>query len=414
MTHYLIEIRFFGKAKWEIKKLISQINNKFHIRTKHRAIPHITLAGPFYTRNERKLIYDFKKLCGKQPTMSFNVRGYDTFENTNVVFIKIDPEDNLTKFRRELSKTIKPYCNLSPFDLLKDFKFHATLAMKLNECKFRNIKKYIKKIPRPNFKYSLMRVAIIKNKKILCEYDFMLNKLLNRYEAKNKGLLGKSFAKLGKSFAKNSPKKNKEKISPTDYFKPIERDLYGVKEIKVEEIKSNFLRNLINKFRAPKIFFIGDTHFDHKNIIRYCKRPFKTEEEMNDVLKNNWNNLIKSNDIVFFLGDMSYGRGSMGADYWLKKLNGNIFFIRGNHERLKKKSQVYDELIINYENEKFFLTHDAKNIPKNWSGWSICGHHHNNKPVEHPLINKKTKQFNVSVELINYKPIEFNELLKVR
>jgi len=52
MVHYLIEFRFHGKAKYEIKKLVYEINRKFRLRTK-RAIPHISLAGPFYTNDEK-------------------------------------------------------------------------------------------------------------------------------------------------------------------------------------------------------------------------------------------------------------------------------------------------------------------------------------------------------------------------
>ena len=66
MAHYLIEFRFNGKAKYEIKRIVYEINRKFNLRTK-RAIPHISLAGPFYTDNEKKLIRDFNQLCSKNP-----------------------------------------------------------------------------------------------------------------------------------------------------------------------------------------------------------------------------------------------------------------------------------------------------------------------------------------------------------
>ena len=48
-----------------------------------------------------------------------------------------------------------------------------------------------------------------------------------------------------------------------------------------------------------KYFFTSDMHFNHTNIIKYCRRPFKTVGEMNEKLINNWNSIVKYDDIVF-------------------------------------------------------------------------------------------------------------------
>ena len=83
--------------------------------------------------------------------------------------------------------------------------------------------------------------------------------------------------------------------------------------------------------RKDRIFFTADTHWGHRNIIRYCQRPFADVDEMNEALITNWNSTIGKDDIVFHLGDFAMG----GSAEWcrlLERLNGRIYLILGNHE----------------------------------------------------------------------------------
>ena len=54
--------------------------------------------------------------------------------------------------------------------------------------------------------------------------------------------------------------------------------------------------------KETKIFLIGDCHFGHRNIIRYCNRPFKDVEDMTEKLIANWNSVVSNNGIVYVVG----------------------------------------------------------------------------------------------------------------
>lgn len=158
------------------------------------------------------------------------------------------------------------------------------------------------------------------------------------------------------------------------------------------------------------IFFTADQHFDHGQIIRHCKRPFPSVEEMNDCLLEKWNEVVGPFDTVFFLGDLVYGKGSRSITYWLDRLNGKIVFIRGNHDKMSDPVPFLDFAQITYKEHTFKLCHCPQHMEL-LAGWTICGHKHNNDTKKYPFINGQTRVINVSVELTDYSPVSIEEII---
>lgn len=89
------------------------------------------------------------------------------------------------------------------------------------------------------------------------------------------------------------------------------------------------------------IYLTADTHFGHKNIIKYCRRPFDSVEQMNEILIKNWNLFIDKDDEVYVLGDFIW-KPSL-VDEIVSQLNGKILLVPGNHdERILKKLKAYE------------------------------------------------------------------------
>lgn len=162
-----------------------------------------------------------------------------------------------------------------------------------------------------------------------------------------------------------------------------------------------------------KVFFIADTHFGHKNIIKYENRPFSTVEEMDNVIINNWNNTVKKLEEVFILGDFGLSNKQRIKEI-VSILKGYKILILGNHDKCYSyswwKTAGFEE-VIRYPvvfNEWFILSHEPVYINSNMPYVNIYGHVHSNPSY----ADHSAQSFCVSVERINYTPIEFEQIVK--
>jgi calcineurin-like phosphoesterase family protein len=165
---------------------------------------------------------------------------------------------------------------------------------------------------------------------------------------------------------------------------------------------------------AENKWFAADLHLDHRNIIRYCHRPFKNVDEMNRKLVRNWNETVGQDDTVYFVGDFCYGKYSRHPAYWLHRLNGRVIFIEGSHDRKIPRCLMRPYERISVDGVELLLIHnylDAKKdgiLPLNWKGWIVHGHNHGRRDFFQP----NHRRINVSMEVINYKPISLAEVVE--
>lgn len=181
-------------------------------------------------------------------------------------------------------------------------------------------------------------------------------------------------------------------------------------------------RGILRISREEKVWFTADTHIGHRNIIRYCKRPFACVEEMNEALINNWNRVVEKDDIVFHLGDFSVG----GASEWtslLDRLNGRIYLVLGNHDMnnvnqgfMKRFEYVAMQMLIEFSKQRIYLNHyPFLCYGGSYRGtWELFGHVHTS-PCNSGLDNSRLDmlfptQYDVGVDNNNFTPVSYSEV----
>lgn len=126
-----------------------------------------------------------------------------------------------------------------------------------------------------------------------------------------------------------------------------------------------------------KIFITADTHFGHTKILKYCDRPFHDIEEMDNTLVGNWNNVVAKKDTVYHLGDFSFSKTTFVTP---DVLNGNIYLIKGNHDKKIPKGfkGIYEYLEISFNSKTIVLSHYPFEVwnKKHYGSLHFHGHCH--------------------------------------
>ena len=154
------------------------------------------------------------------------------------------------------------------------------------------------------------------------------------------------------------------------------------------------LYDIFNHWCNQTVWLYSDPHFGDKELAAgVINRP--TDEEQIRLI----NSKVGKKDTLIILGDV-------GDIECAKKLKGYKILIAGNHDAgLTNYKDVFNEVYGGalFIGEKIVLSHEPINIP---FALNIHGHVHDKRA-------KTDKQhINVCSDVINYTPINFNQLMK--
>lgn len=162
-------------------------------------------------------------------------------------------------------------------------------------------------------------------------------------------------------------------------------------------------------------YLISDMHFGHGNIIKYENRPFADATEMDAVMIRNWNNVIRTDDLVYVLGDVSFYPKEKTHEI-MQQLNGHKLLILGNHDLGRSETFWKDvgfEFVSKYPvclDEFYWLSHEPMFLTASMPYVNIHGHIHSKIMSTNTTPNQYV---NVSVEHTNYTPLDFKTIKKV-
>lgn len=187
-----------------------------------------------------------------------------------------------------------------------------------------------------------------------------------------------------------------------------------------------------------KVYFTSDQHFHHTNIIKYCDRPFKSIEEMNEKIVLLYNTIVLPEDTVYHLGDFSMA--FRPVETFTPRLNGTKHLIMGNHDfchpghqKGKKNPEgwkqkyldcgftsvsLQDTMQIN--GQEVLLNHmPYKNLEAGEHGQKHMEHRPDDKGLwllhghVHTQWKVKGKMINVGVDQWDFKPVSLETLADI-
>lgn len=178
----------------------------------------------------------------------------------------------------------------------------------------------------------------------------------------------------------------------------------------------------------PNVFVTSDEHHGHRNALlgwgnKVKARPFGSLEEMTEGLIERHNAKVKSGDLVYHLGDMFWRTfGTEAAIGVMKRLNGQHFYIYGNHDEVfegRHGEDLQNQFIWCRTREKIkpadgprdgiVLDHFAGRVwhQSHKGAWQLYGHSHGDLPDDPNLLSMDV---GVDAPGINYEPVSVEEV----
>jgi calcineurin-like phosphoesterase family protein len=153
-------------------------------------------------------------------------------------------------------------------------------------------------------------------------------------------------------------------------------------------------------------YFLSDTHFGHGNIIRFCDRPFRSVEEMDDAMVRNWNRTVRPEDEVVFGGDFALADFDRSREL-CGRLSGYKILVRGNHDGTDERmmrigfDEVHDRLELTEPDGpgKILVVHRPSDAGTG-DGYAavLYGHSHN------AWFDPRERFYSMTAEINRYRP----------
>lgn len=159
--------------------------------------------------------------------------------------------------------------------------------------------------------------------------------------------------------------------------------------------------------KSMKIWLTSDLHLGHTNIIKYNGRPYRTVDEMDSKIINNFNTLISPDDLVYCMGDFSF----CNPLKYTERLNGKWHLIKGNHDYKQRMDGAFvwvrDVFYLKSKDVEVFMSHYAHRVwPKSHYGcYHAYGHSHGGLPGI-------GRSMDVGVDGNDYKPVLLDDFVR--
>ena len=102
-------------------------------------------------------------------------------------------------------------------------------------------------------------------------------------------------------------------------------------------------------------YFTSDTHYGHRNIIRFCDRPYVDVHHMNVDLVNRAADTVEAGDELWHLGDVALGFLDSSLTN-LARIAVDVTLVAGNHDRCHPYNGPRGERFVEVYREKCRLS----------------------------------------------------------